>query len=282
MVTRPADPAEDGELFLVVNASTQGGRLRPYRGAPAGRRRACAAPTTARSSPCRARRPRPCSPATRPRPPAMAFMSARPHDDRRHPGPRLALRLHRRGRLRDLGRGGRMRRALWRAPARRSRASSRSASARAIRCGSRRGCASTATTSNHDLAGRGGADLVDPEAPARGGRLPGRRPHPARKWPKGRCARARRPQARGPRSGPRRRRDPRRPTGALVGKVTSGGFGPTRRRPGRHGLCRARVRRRPAPSSHLVGARQGRCRPRSCRCPSCRTATSAGNGRFEP
>ncbi len=39
MVTRSADPAEDGVLMLVVNAGAQGGRLRPHRRAAA--RRAC-------------------------------------------------------------------------------------------------------------------------------------------------------------------------------------------------------------------------------------------------
>ena len=85
MVTRPADPRQDGELFLVVNASTQGGRLRPHRGAAAGRRRA--APRR------RPRAARPAGAAGRGRARAaiaperrLAFMQAADDDDRRHPG----------------------------------------------------------------------------------------------------------------------------------------------------------------------------------------------------
>ena len=58
MVTRSADPAEDGALMLVVNAVAQGGRLRAHRGAAAGRRAADAGRATARCSPCRGRRRR--------------------------------------------------------------------------------------------------------------------------------------------------------------------------------------------------------------------------------
>ena len=82
----------------------EGGRLRPHGGAASGRRRA---------SPLR--RPRASRPAGaagrgRARRPGAGRRIARLHagggdDDRRHPGPCLALRLHRRGRLRDLGAG---------------------------------------------------------------------------------------------------------------------------------------------------------------------------------
>ena len=48
MVTRSADPAEDGVLMLVVNAAMQGRRLRPYRSASADGRQADRAPRTAR------------------------------------------------------------------------------------------------------------------------------------------------------------------------------------------------------------------------------------------
>ena len=97
---------------------------------------------------------------------------------------------------------------------------------------------------HHDLAGRGGPDLVDPEAPPRGGRLPGRRAHPARDRGRRRraCASASSREGRAP---AREGAVIATPDGREVGTVTSGGFGPTRQRAGRHGLRRAgRVRAR--------------------------------------
>ena len=69
-------------------------------------------------------------------------------DARRRALPGLALRLHRRGRVRDLG-ARRQRRGGGAAHSGRSPRSSPPASARAIRCGWRPGSASTATTSTN-------------------------------------------------------------------------------------------------------------------------------------
>ena len=101
----------------------------------------------------------------------------------------LALRLYRRGRLRDFAarRGGRGLRAALLAETE----SRRSASARAIRCGWRPGLC----LYGHELdeatdPDRGGPRLVDPEAAARRGRLSRRGAHPG-----GARARARRAAA---------------------------------------------------------------------------------------
>ncbi len=223
----------------------EGGRLRPHRGAAAGRRRA-SPPTTARSSPCRGRRPRPCSARHAPDVASLAFMRRRTTMIGGIDGPRLALRLYRRGRLRDLGAGE---------P--RSRAVARSSDGRAVKpigLGARDSlrleaglCLYGHDIDDDDLAGRGGPDLVDPEAPPRGGRLPGRRAHPARAAGTARraCASA---------SSPRAARRPARapsiatPDGAQIGMVTSGGFGPSVNGPVAMGYVARGVRRRRARS----------------------------------
>ena len=84
-------------------------------------------------------------------------------------------------------------------------------------------------------------DLVDPEAAARGGRISRRRAHPARARRRAR-AHARRHQAGGPRAGARGHRD-HAADGASIGKVTSGGFGPSVNGPIAMGYVDARLRR---------------------------------------
>ena len=112
----------------------------------------------------------------------------------------------------------------------------------------------------HDIdttsPGRGRPDLVDPEAPPRRGRLPGRRAHPARAGGRAR-ARPRRHQAGRPRAGARGHRDPR-PTGATVGIVTSGGFGPSVNGPVAMGYV---VERRSAPGTELNLMVRGKALP---------------------
>jgi hypothetical protein len=107
-------------------------------------------PTAGRCSRCRARRrSRSCARSRRSRSPRSAVLRLRQGRGRRTRGDRLAHRLHRRGRLRAL------RRARGRAgavgpPARRPAARTGwcpPGSARATRCGSRRGWRSTATRS---------------------------------------------------------------------------------------------------------------------------------------
>ena len=120
------------------------------------------------------------------------------------------------------------------------------------------------------VAGRGGAHLVDPEAAARGGRLSRRRAHAARDCATGLRA-ARRHQAGRPRAGARGHRDHARPTGAPIGKVTSGGFGPSVNGPIAMGYVERGVRRA-RHASAADRARQGAAARRSSRCRSCRTS----------
>ncbi len=79
---------------------------------------------------------------------ALPFMGVAARPARRHPVPGLPLRLHRRGRVRDLG-SGRPGRGPGAAPAGRARGRARPASAPAIRCAWKPGSASTATTSTN-------------------------------------------------------------------------------------------------------------------------------------
>ena len=131
-------------------------------------------------------------------------------------------------------------------------ASSRSASARAIRCGSRPGLC----LYGHDIDTttspvEAGADLVDPEAPARGGRLSRREPHPARarRGPGAACASA---CCRKAGAGPRRRRDRRRPRARSSARSPRAASAPTLERPRRHGLCRRGAFARPARALDLI------------------------------
>ena len=147
-----------------------------------------------------------------------------------------------------------------------TRESSRSASAPATRCGSRPACPSTATTSTRPTSPvEAGLDLVDPEAPPRGGRLPRRRRASGASSPRD-PARVRvglRPEGA---PGPRGRRRSSTPDGRVVGVVTSGGFGADAQRPRRHGLrapgmCRSRAR-----------SSRSSCAARPCRAQSSPTA----------
>ena len=122
------------------------------------------------------------------------------------------------------------------------------------------------------VAGRGRADVVDPEAAARGRRLSRRRAH-ARGAGERPGAPARRPAARRPRAGARRRRDPcDRRRADRPGHLRR--LRADRRRTDRHGLRRAPLRR----AGHRGRARRARARnspPRSWRCRSCRIAIFA-------
>ena len=139
---------------------------------------------------------------------AMAFMSARPVRFGAIHRLRLALRLHRRGRFRDLAarrRGGGLRAAA----ARRSR--SRADRPRRARFAAARSgpVPLRPRARRDDRSDRGRARLVDPEAAAARGRLSrrGARPGGARRGP---GAQAGRPQAGRPRAGARRRGNRRR------------------------------------------------------------------------
>ena len=137
---------------------------------------------------------------------------------------RLALRLHRRGRVRDLAarrRGGSASRGGC-SPSRKSR---RSASARAIRCGSKRACASTATSSTRrSIRSRPGSPGRSRSGGASRAAFPARRAS-RRRSPTG-PARKRvglRPEGRAP---AREGAEIVDASGAEIGRVTSGGFGP--------------------------------------------------------
>ncbi len=101
-----------------------------------------------------------------------------------------------------------------------------------------------------------GADRILPELE--------RRPDPPPRRPAPRRPRA---DARGHPAVPRRRR--------TVGTVTSGGFGPTRRRAHRHGLCRPPPLAAPGTAAHGRGARQAPARHRLAHCPSDPPPTNA-------
>ena len=167
-----------------------------------------------------------------------------------------ALRLHRRGRLRDLGRRRRGRGDLATrcSPI---RGSSRSASAPAIRCASRPGSASTATTSTRrPRRSRLASPGRSRSAGARRAAFPAPSASSAR-LADGPGAPARRPAAGGPRAGARGRGDRRPQTGETIGTVTSGGFGPSVGGPSPWAMCRRPFRR----AGHRPlrrAARQGR------------------------
>ena len=183
-------------------------------------------------------RPAPCSrcrdrPRRRSWPPRAGAGAAHLHDrrrraDRRHRLLRDALGLHRRGRLRDLGRR-RRRRSPGPRPARRARGRARRPR-RARHAAPGSGPVPLRPRDRHDDdAGRGRPDLGDPEgAPARRRarrRLSGRGDDraPARR---GRGDEARRPGRHRARAGARRRGDRRRRRRA-IGRVTSGTIGPS-------------------------------------------------------
>ena len=117
MVARPADPAADGALHLVVNASTKEADYAHI---------AARLPSGVRLERCDDRAllalQGPAAEGVLARLGAgtahLAFMDAGRFEIARHAGPRLALRLHGRGRLRDLGSGRGRRRLVAVAPRR--------------------------------------------------------------------------------------------------------------------------------------------------------------------
>ena len=144
---------------------------------------------------------------------------------RRHRRDRVALGLYRRGRVRDIG-AGRGGRASGAPPARRAGSAARGIG-RARHAPPRGGLVPLRPRHRRDDdADRGRARLDDPEAAARGGRISGRCRDIAGSSPQGQraCASASDPRT-------RRRRATRRrslsPDGRTIGRVTSGGFGPS-------------------------------------------------------
>ena len=108
-------------LFVVVNAGCRDADLAHLRAAlEPGHARSPSSPT-GRCWPCRGPRPRRCWPAWRPAAPGCAFMATAEMDVGGLRLPRLAPGLHRRGRLRDLGRRPADAEPLARAPAGRCR-----------------------------------------------------------------------------------------------------------------------------------------------------------------
>ena len=163
-------------------------------------------------------------------------------------------RLHRRGRLRDLGPAPRPPRRLEPPAGRRAGAADRPRRAR-IRCGWRPACRSTATTWTRpsrpveaDLA------FAISQAPPRGRRFPRRRAHRPANWPRGPRASASACgcwKARPAREGAEIADDGRRGRSA---RVTSGGFSPTPRPADRLGFVPPALRRSPARASRSSSA----------------------------
>ena len=191
-------------LGLVFNAGPQGDRRRLRRGAAADRHARSCTPTTARCSRCRGRRPRPCMARHCPKSADLVFMTATQRRVRRHRLRRLALRLYRRGRLRDLGRRPSKAEAVVRALL-------AEPEVKPVGLGARDSLRLEAGLPlyGHDLDETTSpveADLsfaIARRAPRRR-RLPGRRAHPAASLPIRTVAQARRHQARRPRPGARR------------------------------------------------------------------------------
>ena len=105
------------------------------------------------------------------------------------------------------------------------------------------------------------------------------RDFPGGRAPDGRAARRHEAQARGPRACRTRCRRAKAPrssmrSGRVIGRITSGSFGPSVGAPDRDGLCRDRIRSR-RHRARRDGARRGARPSRSRRCPSCRIATNA-------
>ena len=199
--------------------------------------------------------------------------------DRRHRLLRHALRLHRRGRLRDLGRR-RARRGAGARAARPARGEARRPR-RARHAAARSGPVPLRPRHRHDdHAGRGRPHLGDPE-----GAPPGRR---ARRRLSGRGddrapARARRGDASAS-ACVGLERVPVREGAAIVddarprlGHVTSGTIGPTVDQPVAMAYLRDRARGRGTRSMPTCAASASRCRSRRCR--SRRTATTAADRR---
>ena len=200
----------------------------------------------------------------------------------RRAGGGVALGLYRRGRLRDLARRARYAR-ISRCGCWRARTCCRSGSGRAIRCGSRRGSASTATTStparrrsrrrwsgrSSRRGGRGGARAGGfPGAGAILGQIAAG------------AARRRvglRPEGRAPmREGTELFADE---AGEAVGAVTSGGFGPSLDAPVAMGYVPIALA---APGTRLFGRLRGRMLPVTvAKMPLISRATGGREGRRE-
>ena len=237
MVTRSASAEDDGSLLLVVNASRKevdyahissrlpaGVMLLP---APERALLALQGPAAKDSDGASS----PTSAA------GLAFMRR----GQRHVSASFdchisPLRLHGRGRLRDFGRGCRGARS-WRGCCWRRTACSRSASARATRCGSRRASASTATTSTRPRARSrpGLAWSIQKRRRSEGG-FPGAEAHPGRAGARA-DAQPRRHQAGRARAGARGHRDPGA-AGRAHRRRHVGRLRPQRQRPGGDGLRR--------------------------------------------
>ena len=275
MVTRRGD-----HFYMVVNGATKHGDIahlrdelprdvvaRPYEGAGAARAAGAQGGRGARAARARASR-------------ELSFMTGGAFRSAGISRLDQPLGLYRRGRLRDLGRRGR--------PPRRSPTLLvAEPEVKPIGLGARDSLRLEAGLPlyGHDLdrdddAGRGRPRLRALQAPARRGRLPGRRAH-------------RSPSSS---SGAVRKRvgllvEGRQPVreGALVvdgegnevGKVTSGGFSPSLEAADRHGLCAGRLGRA-RHRAHARAARQDLPRRRSRRCPSSPTATTAREPPDEP
>ena len=268
MVTRSADPAEDGVLFLVVNAATKeadyahlAARL------PAGVRL-----IARRSSRADRRAGADGAPGGRPALPRRRAdaVHERDHDAlRRHRLPHQPLRLHRRGRVRDFLQGDARARDRGAAAVRAEREADRARRAR-TRSASKRACASTATTSTPTTSPVEAALTwsIQKRRRAEGG-FPG-------------AERIQREIADGLRAlrvgiKPEGRAPAREGTeitsadGVPIGKVTSGGFGPSVNGPIAMGYVDKRFAA-PGTAVKLDRPRQARMpAQQSSRCRSCRT-----------
>ena len=190
------------------------------------------------------------------------------------PVPGQPLRLHRRGRLRDLASPPTGAEALaQRAAGAARRAAGRPRRARFAAAGGRALPLRQRHRRDHQ-PGRGGAGL---DRSASAAARPGTSPAPSAvrdELANGADAPARRPAARGPPARPRRTRRSRPPTARAVGEVTSGGFGPSVGGPVAMGYVAPRPRRR-RHRARTAGARQAAAGPRRRHCPSSPTATPA-------
>ena len=252
-------------LFLVVNAACKDADDAHLRAHLADDLRDRAA-ATARCSRCRGRRPRRCWRSLRPRLAGMRFMDVEPLTVMRARLLRLALRLYRRGRLRDLG-AGRRRRAIRARAARRSRGDAdrprrpRQPAARG------RPLPLRPRHRHHDHAGRGRAGLGDPEEPPHGRRA--RRRLSRRRRDSARNSTHGAPRTRASACSPRAARrcakarccSPMQTATAPIGTRHLRRLRPERRRAGRDGLCAGAL----AGHRHAVVRRGARQAPAGAR-----------------
>ena len=193
----------------------------------------------------------------------MAFMTARDVEHRRHRLRRLALRLHRRGRLRNLGAPGRRRCAREETARRSARAADRARRARLTPPRSRP-LPLRPRHRHDDIADRSRSRLEHPEAATHRRRVSRRRAHPGRTRQRPETP-ARRHQARRPRARARRHGDSRR--GRRQDRHDHvRRLRPERQRPDRHGL-RAADQRQRRHESAAARCAASRCRPKSSKLP---------------